>query len=156
MFSLSSLREFLVAAAKAGYGNPRVLISKAADGANLISYDDGDWRMIDTFYGGHPYSGQEVVYRQGRAVWAMQYRGWVSEGDLAPGQVYDFLKQALLAAPVKQPYRGPRELSSGDLTYRNRWRGDISNFSGRESISQAGRQIYSGLYFGGLVDEPAD
>ena len=156
MISLKSLRQFLVAAARSGYGNPKVVIDKATDGANTISYDDGDWQLIDIFYGGHPYAGQEIVYHRSRAVWAMQYRGWVTETDLTPGQVYDFLKQALLATPVEHPYRGPRELTNQELSYRNRWEGDAKNFSGYESISKNDRQVYRGLYFGGLVDEPAD
>ena len=153
MLSLNSLRKFLVAAARAGYGSSEVVIAKAADGANMINYHDGDWRMVDTFYGGHPYAGQEVIYHRRRPVWAMQYRGWVMAADLEPGQVYDFLKQALIEAPTGNPYRGPKELSDGDLTYRNDWQGDIKNFSGRESILAGNRQIYTGLYFGGLVDE---
>ena len=153
---LKSLRQFLVAAARAGYGNPKVVINKAPDGANRISYSGGDWQMIDSFYGGQPYAGQEIVYHRGRAVWAMQYRGWVLGADPGPGPVYNFLKQALLATPARQPYRGPAKLVIESLSYRNRWRGNLKNFSGRESISKDGRLIYEGLYFGGLVDEPAD
>lgn len=147
-----SLKEFLLVVARNGYGNPQTEITKADDGASIITCRTGDWQLVDTFYGGHPYSGQEIAYRQNQPVWAMQYRGWVTAGtDWAP--IYDFLKTALLTAPADHPWRGPKTLRQKDLVYSNRWQGTIDNFDGQEAISQNGRQVYHGLYFGGLIDQ---
>ena len=147
-----SLKEFLLIVARDGYGNPKTVVSRATDGANVITCQTDDWRLIDTFYGGHPYSGQEIAYRHDQAIWAMQYRGWVIDSRLA-SLVYGFLKQALVAAPADHPWRGPKELVDGDLAYHNHWQGTIDNFDGQETISQNGQEIYHGLYFGGLVDQ---
>lgn len=153
MTELESLQRFLYDTTQAGYGNPNTISKKAEDGASIITYEDGEWRMVDTFYGGHPYAGQEVIYHLGQAVWALQYRGWVHDTDMTPSSVYGFLKKALLAAPVEQPYRGPKEFREGNLTYKNEWAGEISGFAGEEVILDGEQEIYKALYFGGEVDQ---
>lgn len=153
MSNNEDIRQFLYDTTQAGYGNPNTKSAKGEDGANIITHEDGSWRMVDTFYGGHPYAGQEVIYYLGKAIWAMQYRGWVHDAELSPGEVYNFLKKALLAAPEEHPYRGPQELSEGNLVYRNQWTGDIEGFSGEEIINENEREIYKALYFGGIVDQ---
>ena len=164
------LKRFVFETTRTGYGNPDVVIEKAADKANVLCYENGDWRMQDTFYGGHPYAGQEIIYYQGQAVWGLHYRGWVLGKATQPQAVYQFLKEALLVAPEAYPYRGPVEYQNNDnpgYIYTNKWEGDITNFEGSERIvdgaalvelSPAGESaqdgtIYRGLYFGGLVDQ---
>ncbi|HSH55190.1 MAG TPA: DUF5680 domain-containing protein [Candidatus Limnocylindrales bacterium] len=153
MASHEELRHFLYDTTQAGYGNPNTRSEKASDGANIITYEDGEWRMVDSFYGGHPYAGQEVVYHLSKAVWAMQYRGWVHDTEMKPSEVYGFLKKALVAAPAEHPYRGPRELQDGSLVYRNEWNGEIDGFAGQEVILDCDQEIYRALYFGGVVDQ---
>lgn len=147
------LRQFLFDTTQVGYGNPDVKVEKSADGANVIVHTKGDWRMRDVFYGGHPYAGQEVIYKNDKPVWAMQYRGRIFDTERTPSEVYNFIKKALLQAPEQHPYRGPEKHTEGDLTYTNNWQGDILNVKGEESILENGLEIYKGLYFGGTVDE---
>ena len=148
----ASLKSFLLGTAHEGYGNAETKIERAEDGANCIYYEDGPWRMADIFYGGHPYSGAMTVYYENQAVWALHYRGWLTSRNEQAGEVYGFLKKALLAAPADSPYRGPKEYREGDLVYLNDWSGEVDNLSGRETIERAGREIYVGRYFGGYVD----
>lgn len=153
MANYEGLRQFLFDTTQAGYGNPNTRSVKGSDGAKIITHENGDWRMADSFYGGHPYAGQEVIYHLGKAVWAMQYRGWVYDTEMTPNEVYGFLKKALLAAPAEHPYRGPSELQEGSLVYRNEWHGEIDNFAGQEIILDGEQEIYKALYFGGIVDQ---
>lgn len=150
----TELRSFLITANKAGYGNNEAVITTEEDGGHTIRFKDGRFSFCDYFYGGHPYSGQEVIYERGKPVWAMQYRGWVHNTDLTPSDVYNIvLKPALLNAPVESPYRGPTELTvENGYSYRNKWTGDMTNFRGEENIELNGQEIYKGLYFGGLVN----
>lgn len=150
---IAGITSFLIEANKAGYGNPNVKIEQAEDGGHIINHTQGDWHFCDYFYGGHPYAGQEVIYSNDKPVWAMQYRGWVFGTDMTPNDVYGFLRKALLQAPEDAPFRGPQEFSNDNLTYQNTCQGDMTNFSGEEIILDAGRAIYKGLYFGGIVDE---
>ena len=149
-----SLRKFLVKANKVGYGNPRAKMENTADGSCFIDYAYGLYRFRDHFYGGHPYAGQEVIYEKDKVVWAMQYRGWLHDSEpTSEKEVYTFLRKALLRAPQQHPYRGPKECREGDLVYLNNWQGDMVNFNGQETITENDRPIYTGLYFGGLVDQ---
>lgn len=146
-------REFLLRASiEAGYGNSGAKIKKSENGAHIINYENEEWRLSDVFYGGHPYAGQEVIYQNGRAVWALQYRGWLYDTDRTPSEVYEFLKKVLLKVPSEHPYRGPENFSEGSLTYQNSWRGEFENFAGEETIIEGEQEIYKGLYFGGEVD----
>ena len=150
---IEGVRRFLIDANNEGYGNPDVEIEKAEDGGRIINHTDGKWHFCDYFYGGHPYAGQEVIYEDGKPVWAMQYRGWVHDTELTSSDVYRFLRKALLQAPEQHPYRGPKEYTEDNLSCQNNWHGDMVNFSGEEVITENGQEIYKGLYFGGTVDE---
>ena len=149
---LSELRQFLVAANSAGYGNSETVIATLPDGGHLIEHRQDPWLFRDIFYGGHPYAGQEVIYSHQKPVWAMQYRGWLTQGGVLTSDVYNFLKDALLQPPPEYPWRGPQRLKQDDWLYLNNWQGELSQFSGQETISYQQNEVYCGLYFGGLVD----
>jgi hypothetical protein len=150
---IEGVRKYLFEANNSGYGNPTVKIEKADDGGHIINHTKDNWHFCDYFYGGHPYAGQEVVYKDDKPIWAMQYRGWVHNTKLTSNDVYAFLRKALLKAPEQHPYRGPKEYVEDNLVYRNSWNGDMSNFVGEEIILKNNDEIYKGLYFGGVVDE---
>lgn len=84
---IEGIKDFLIDANQAGYGNPEVEIQSMEDGGKMITFSDESYYFSDYFYGGHPYSGQEVVYEgfdHGKPVWAMQYRGWVFDTEMTP------------------------------------------------------------------------
>ena len=72
--------------------------------------------------------------------------------SIAVDSVYGVLQRALREAPGECPVRGPAEFSEGPFTYRNAYAGSLANFSGEETIWQAGRLVYTARYLGGLVD----
>lgn len=55
------LRKFLFKTTQSGYGNPDTQVKRALDGANVIDFQEGDWRMLDTCYGGQPYAGAKSI-----------------------------------------------------------------------------------------------
>ena len=152
---MKELREFLMEANQHGYasGNPGV---KEEDGSTTITYPpEGDiegWKFRDHFYGGEPYGGQEVVFRNEKPYWTMVYYGTVyEEEDLA--NVYPFLQKALLQGDEKFPVRGPASFMEGDLHYKNNISGDLDSFSGTEAIVRQGDGVYEAFFAGGLVDQ---
>ena len=149
---LESLGSFLLTANQAGYGNPDAVIGSGPNKSHTISYQASDWRFYDLFYGGQPYAGQEVVYFKNKPVWAMQYRGWLEDESCQSGQIYGYLKQALLKSPAAHPWRGPKQFKAKDFVYLNHWQGALANFQGQEEIKIKDQTVYAGLYFGGLVD----
>ena len=151
--NLEDLGGFLLAANEAGYaGGDAKLWAKEQDGSTTISFESGDWRSHDSFFGGEPYGGRTVVSFRSAPVWVMVYYGAVVQ-DRDANDVYDFLRRALREMPPEAPLRGPREFSLGGLVYTNSWDGEVAAFVGREAISQGTREIYQAPYAGGLVDQ---
>lgn len=151
--AVTSLKQFLLYCGREGYASVGDSgTTKESDGSTTILIKQGDFTFHDNYFGGEPYGGREVVFYQAKPVWMMVYYGLVlnPKADLKP--VYAFLRQALAAVPDEAPYRGPKELISGDFTYINSWQGEMTRFSGEEAISQAGQMIYQANYLGGVVD----
>ncbi len=148
-----ALHQFLIDSNKAGYaGGEEKKWIKEPDGSTTIPYTQGEWRSHDNFFGGEPYGGRVVVFNEDKPVWMMVYYGWVAEG-VETDPVYATLRDALKAMPEEAPFRGPKELVVGELTYRNSWTGDVEKYSGEEQITQGEKLIYKANYMGGLVDQ---
>src|SRR3989344_4977369 len=148
-----ALKKFLIEANKAGYSTgqyDKIVIEK--DKSNTISYESGDFRAHDNFFGGEPYGGRYIVLYKGNPIWIMVYYGKVFESVKEFESVYKFLQKCLSNMPSDMPLRGPKELSDGKYLYKNMWEGDLEEFFGKETIYQNGQKIYNATYMGGLVD----
>jgi len=150
----ADIQKFLEEADKQGYANPDATVAVGYDGGHLIEYIDDAWHYRDLFYGGEPYAGQEVIYYQDKAVWAMQYRGWLQKTERPSGHVYAFLRHALSAGSRSKTYRGPAKFTEDMFRYANSWSGGFENFEGQEQIYDGEQLIYQAKYMGGLVDLP--
>jgi hypothetical protein len=51
------------------------------------------------------------------------------------------------------PYRGPEEYIQWKYIYTDNSVGEVDNFSGEESITYDGEEVYKAKYMGGLVDQ---
>ena len=110
--SFEEIKEFLQIANRSGYGNPDVKIKPTVDGGQIIQHQSGDWCFSDRFYGGQPYAGQEIIYYKDDPVWAMQYRGWLTDESFNSGDIYSFLRKALLEAPDRTSLARSRAIQS--------------------------------------------
>ena len=110
-------------------------------------YENGKYIYHDTYVGGEEFAGEEAVWRNGQAIYAMNYMGRV----LADGFSGNFLKEALRTADVKMPYRGPEIYQSGEYTYRCKVTGDFTWFQGCEEIYQGDQKVYECVFHGGLL-----
>ena len=110
-------------------------------------YENGKYMYHDTYVGGEEFAGEEAVWKDGIAVYAMNYMGRV----LADGFSGDFLKEALRAADTKMPYRGPELYQSGEYTYKCKVTGDFTWFQGHEEIYQGNTKVYECVFHGGLL-----
>jgi Domain of unknown function (DUF5680) len=147
-----TLREFLVQAKQAGYasageGGERTVV----DGAKELTFARAPFRYRDRYFGFNPFIGQEVVWQDHIALWAMNYYGGVHTPVVPAAVVYTFLQQALKQVNACLPLRGPHWWQSGDLTYRHQSTGDLERFSGSEHIACKGEEIYTLHYHGGRV-----
>ncbi len=146
------LERFLVRAktstyASGGEGGEAVL----ADGCKELTFQEGDFRYRDRYFGFDPFVGEEVVWQGDRVVWAMNYYGAVSSEVVPGGQVYEFLQKALKQVTPDRPFRGPRYLKEGDWEYTDESQGTLEQFAGVERICYQGQEIYRLDYHGGRV-----
>lgn len=110
-------------------------------------YEEGEFTYHDTYVGAQQFAGQEAIWKCGRAVYAMNYMGRVL-GDTFSG---DFLKEALRAADMDMPYRGPEYYQAGTYTYRCKVIGDFAWYQGEEEIICEGKRVYECRFHGGLL-----
>lgn len=146
------LKQFLIKSNIAGYASGEEKKWKnESDGSTSINYVDGIWRFHDNFFGGEPYGGRLVVFKNNNPYWIMVYYGWVDK-KANTDEVYKVLRIALKNMPEAAPFRGPKEIKQNNYTYRNSWTGDIERYTGEEQITQNGKLCYKANYMGGLVN----
>ena len=110
-------------------------------------YENGRYMYHDTYVGGEEFAGEEAIWKDASAVYAMNYMGRV----LADGFSGNFLKEALRKADKNMPYRGPELYQSGEYTYRCKVTGDFTWFQGCEEIYKGDLKVYECVFHGGLL-----
>lgn len=121
------------------------------DGTRELTYHEEDFFYRDRYFGFNPFVGEEVVWQNGKAIWAMNYYGGVTDETVAGQDVYLFLQKAMRQVSAERPFRGPNEYQEGDFVYRDRSEGSVDSFLGGETIHFQGRQVYFLKYHGGKV-----
>jgi hypothetical protein len=169
------LKRFLVRAKRSTYASGAPGGPSPRSGAQDLPYEEGALRYLDSYYGGIQFLGQETVWLSGTPIWGMNYWGENIDAALAalssgsgqadlqsseergmpPFEMSVFLKEALMAVGEEAPFRGPWELKrrfgSSEAAYRCHWAGDISGFTGEETIAVDDRAIYRLFFHGGAI-----
>jgi len=154
MINQKQLTEFLVKAKKATYASgDEKLERKEDDKSKTLVFEEGDWKYHDNYFGGDPFGGREVVFFKNQPVYMMVYYGRMDDSVPDIHAVSKVIKGALSLITADAPFRGPKRHEVDDLLYTNDWTGDVSNFSGEESITENNKEIYQAKYSGGLVDQ---
>ncbi|MCD7730555.1 MAG: DUF5680 domain-containing protein [Oscillospiraceae bacterium] len=110
-------------------------------------YSNGDYMYHDTYVGGQCFAGQEAVWKSNKPIYAMNYIGRVLDERFS-GR---FLKDALKAADMKMPYRGPSLYQAGEYIYQSKVAGDFHWFQGYEEIFCNEIKVYECYFHGGMV-----
>ena len=147
MNSQDKLIDFLCRAKRSTYAGKGAETEPSRPMSHDLVYEEEPFRYHDTYLGGEKFAGEEAVWCDGAACWAMNYCG----RTLGRGFSSDFLKEALCLASTAMPYRGPREYRSGDFLYRCVVDGCIEWFNGVEEIYRNDRKVYECMFHGGLV-----
>ena len=82
---MDALEDFIIRAKAATYAGDGAPAVSCRPGSHDLSFEDGDFHYLDSYFGGTDFSGQEVVWQDGRPVWAMGYHGRVLRDDLITG-----------------------------------------------------------------------
>ncbi|MCM3039851.1 DUF5680 domain-containing protein [Paenibacillus motobuensis] len=145
----AELRNFLVEAKQNTYaagGGTQAEPSRL--GAKDYPYVSGNYQYLDSYVGELDFAGQEVVWKDDKSVWAMNYYGTTID----PIEGFpEFLFEALKQVSLEAPFRGPTHYSSDPFEYICFWTGGLGKFSGEEKIIYQGKVIFSLLFHGGNV-----
>lgn len=141
------LTHFIIKAKKLTYAGKKNKIESIRKGSHDYFFEEDEYKYIDSFVGASSFVGQEIVYKNDRVCWSMNYYGRVLDSNFNG----DFLKEALLKVSEINPYRGPEIYKKGEYTYISNTEGDIASFNGNEKIYYKSKKIYECLYQGGLI-----
>lgn len=149
------IRDFLIEAKKSTYANGTAeKIESSRLGSKDYEYKKDNMLYHDTYFGGTNFIGEEVVYIDNKIYWAMNYYGVTLDENLGEEAIDNALRPALMQVGVSEniiPVRGPREYKTGDFKYTFEVSGDLTNFSGIETIYKNDKKIYELKCNGGLI-----
>jgi hypothetical protein len=147
---LLELARFLAKAKAECYSaDEETRIRKLERGGSESGFELGELAYLDRWYGERCFTGEELVWRQGRPCWTMNFYGVTSPE--APPEFPHFHKRALRRIPFEAPFRGPTLHREGDLVYVNDWTGDVTAFRGVERVFHGDREVYRLEYHGGAL-----
>lgn len=149
------IRDFLIEAKKSTYANGTAeKIESSRLDSKDYEYKKDNMLYHDTYFGGTNFIGEEVVYIDNKIYWAMNYYGVTLDENLGEEAMDNALRPALMQVGVSEniiPVRGPREYKNGDFKYTFEVSGDLTNFSGIETIYKNDKKIYELKCNGGLI-----
>lgn len=150
--SVMELAKFLVKAKRNTYASgdkPK----KLANGFEEFYYEEGELKYKDCYHAKDPkpFGGEEVVWYNEKAVWMMNYYGYMLSDKINSKSVYEFLRKAMCLVNEKKPFRGPSNFKEGDFEYEDQNEGDVNRFKGVERIFFKGKEVYRLEYHGGSL-----
>jgi hypothetical protein len=143
---------FIVRAKANSWNSDRAASNSSRPGSRDLRFDDGDSAYLDSYFGSINFVGQEVVWQQSTAVWAMNYHGTVLRPDLydgsragatsqvGRGRVYDL-----------NTFLGEHRFVLEHATFCMSTSGDASSFSGSEWHEVDGLVVYRFRFHGGSI-----
>ena len=107
-------------------------------GSEDYHFERGDLIFHDTYFGVRDFIGSEIIYKNRKPVWGMNYYGVIVSEQIDEKTLYGFLRDALMQECGDLiPIRGPHVFRANEWSYTNAPDGEISRFTGSEEISQS-------------------
>ena len=148
----AELERFVVAAKRATYVGGGQPAPSCRPASHDLAYASGDWRYLDSYFGGTDFIGQEVVWQADRPVWAMNYAGYILRPDLIDAErAGQTIKAALSALYAEGRFLGGWHWQGEHGIYEDVSTGDVTRFSGHEQILCDGTVAYRLDYHGGRI-----
>ena len=117
-----------------------------------LQFHEGSFSYLDSYFGGTDFIGQEVVYFEGKPVWALNYYGKILKPELIDGQTAGrIIMESLGKLYLEGRFLGGFENETSLWTYVDTNEGDVLSFRGLEWISVQNQKVYELVYHGGLV-----
>lgn len=116
-------------------------------------FEKGDLTYHDTYFGATKFVGEEIVYKNGKPAWGMNYYGFTVSSEISEGLFDAILRPALMSGSGDNiPVRGPKEFINGEWKYTFIADGDLENFTGIEEISKNGKVVCQLRCHGGFIE----
>ena len=123
-------------------------------GSHDLQFHDGAFAYLDSYFGGTDFLGQEVVYFEGKPIWAMNYYGRILNPNLLnAAQAGQIIMESLSALYKDGRFLGGYEHETSLGKYVDTNQGNVFSFRGVEWIDVQNEKAYELLYHGGLVKE---
>jgi hypothetical protein len=151
---IEGLQNAIVSAKRATYvGGGETVAKPCRLGSHDIAWSQGEWRYLDSYFGGSDFSGQEVMWLGEEPVWAMSYFGYIIHPDRIDAARAGAVIKSSLASLYDEEKRflGGFRASHAYGVYIDENDGDIDRFTGREIIEVGGVEAYALVYHGGLI-----
>ena len=150
MSDLSLFKAFLVEAKKNSYNGRNKKVQSSKPNSDDFTFKKYDYYYLDSHIGKQRFIGQEVIWKDERSFWGMNYAGKLLNNDIPRG-FSDFLSEALSRVSEDAPYRGPKSFRKSDFEYQCLWNGEVDSFKGEEFISYKGTPIFKLDFHGGTI-----
>lgn len=121
------------------------------DGTKELIFSKDEFKYRDRYFGSNPFIGEEIVWRENKAIWGMNYYGSVLSHTVPAKDVYQFLKKAMQKVSEERPFRGPDNFKDGSFEYSDKSEGNVNFFRGVEVIKYKEKEIYKLYYHGGVI-----
>ncbi|WP_237153668.1 DUF5680 domain-containing protein [Oryzibacter oryziterrae] len=149
---MPDLNSFIIRAKAATYAGGGANAPSSRTASHDLAFAHGDFRYLDSYFGGSDFAGQETVWLRDEPVWVMNYFGRILRDDLITGhQAGILIKAALSALYTESRFLGGHRFAQEDLLYIDMSDGDFSNFFGYEEIRRKDVRVYELRYCGGRV-----
>lgn len=125
-------------------------------GSRDYHFEKGDLIYHDTYFGATKFIGEEIVYKNTKPVWGMNYYGFTVNNEISEGLFDAILRPALMSGSGDNlPIRGPKEFIKGEWKYTFSTDGSLANFTGLEEISKDGEVVCRLRCHGGFIENAA-
>ena len=104
MLNLDELHDFILAAKAATYVGDGQSAPSCRPESHDLAYQAGDFRYLDSYFGGSDFIGQEIVYHQGSPVWGMNYYGVLMEPEVITADEQYELRENYYLQGVMEDY----------------------------------------------------
>ncbi len=149
---MQEIERFIVRAKANSYVGSGRFLSPCRRDAHDVGFEEGDWAYLDSYFGGTDFVGQEVVWKAGIALWAMNYHGRILRPDLIDAAIAGRIIKAALSALYREGrFLGGFDFQAPEGRYVDRSEGGFDAFTGTECIFVGDDEAYRLVYHGGLV-----
>lgn len=150
MRNIEKLKEFLFEAKQSTFikGAKREIPSRPH--SKDYAFKKYNYYYLDSHVGKTNIIGEELIWQNEQLTWGMNYKSEQLLESL-PSGFDNFLKLSLKNIDKDFPVRGPKEYINNNYKYICSYDGDLTSFSGTESIYYNDDLVYKLFFHGGTL-----